>query len=375
MSDALQTTREGYLDQKVRIFASPGFPDWLAEQKMTLLGAARDRNMLFCMGTDEDGQFQLYDRLFEGCSGLFRKAGDLYVSGRDRIWHLRDFADGVFHPKVLHHVGNVATHELIQDHLGRIVFANTQYSCLSAISSGAVSFEPVWAPPFIGSMAASDACHLNGVGQDANGTVRWVTGCGATGEPSGWRQMRAGGGWLMDRVTNETVAGGLSMPHSPREHEGTLYVLSSGAGFFGKIDRNKGGFRTAGALPRIRAWSGFRRLLRHYRVVEATRQCLCRPAPGRSAGPLPGGATLRLDGGGPEDNEASAHAVPGRHGRRNPGRLRHQGPRIGHGKQLRNRPKPQPCGDRAVGPAYMKRQPWTVISLPREPLAKLAGVA
>ena len=249
MSDALQTTREGYLDQKVRIFASPGFPDWLAEQKMTLLGAARDRNMLFCMGTDEDGQFQLYDRLFEGCSGLFRKAGDLYVAGRDRIWHLQDFADGVFHPKVLHHVGNVATHELIQDHLGRIVFANTQYSCLSAISSGAVSFEPVWAPPFIGSMAATDACHLNGVGQDANGTVRWVTGCGATSEPSGWRQMRAGGGWLMDRVTNETVAGGLSMPHSPREHEGTLYVLSSGAGFFGKIDRNKGVFEPLVLCP------------------------------------------------------------------------------------------------------------------------------
>lgn len=268
MSNAAQSAKDDYLQRGVRIFASPGFPDWLAGQKMTLLGAARDRNMLFCMGTDPDGQFQLYDRLFEGCSGLFRDAGDLYVAGRDRIWHLRDFShvgseatgtadatsaakrpDAVFHPKTLHCIGNVAAHEVIQDHLGRVVFANTQYSCLSTVSSGPASFEPIWAPPFVKSIESNDACHLNGIGRDASGAVRWVTGCGATDESSGWRQMREGGGWLMDRLSGETLVRGLSMPHSPREHEGTVYALASGLGYFGKIDLAKGAFEPLVLCP------------------------------------------------------------------------------------------------------------------------------
>ena len=265
MSDAAQSTRESYLEQNVRIFASPGFPDWLAAQRMTLLGAARDRNMLFCMGTDADGQFNLYDRLFEGCSGLFRRGGHLYVAGRDRIWHLQDFhgaqttagsadgvptdASGVFHPKALHYLGNVAAHELIEDHLGRIVFANTQYSCVSAITRGAASFEPVWAPPFAAAIESADACHLNGIGRDAAGVVRWVTGCGTTSDNAGWRQMRVGGGWFIDRLSGDTLASGLSMPHSPREHEGSLYVLSSGAGYFGRIDRDKGVFEPLVLCP------------------------------------------------------------------------------------------------------------------------------
>ena len=266
MSSATQSARESYLGQNVRIFASPGFPDWLAAQNLTVLGAARDRNMLFCMGTDADGQFNLYDRLFEGCSGLFRKAGDLYVAGRDRIWHLEDFSSksgaapadagrageggsGIFHPKTLHYVGNVAAHELVQDHLGRIVFANTQYSCLSRLTSGAASFEPIWAPPFLKSIEPVDACHLNGIGTDAAGVVRWVTGCGLTSAHAGWRQMRVGGGWLIDRLSGQTMASGLSMPHSPREHEGSLYVLSSGSGYFGKIDQDKGVFEPLVLCP------------------------------------------------------------------------------------------------------------------------------
>ena len=255
MSDAAHSTRENYLEQNVRIFASPGFPDWLAAQRMTLLGAARDRNMLFCMGTDTDGQFNLYDRLFEGCSGLFRQGDHVYVAGRDRIWHLQDFksektgAGGVFHPKVLHYIGNVAAHELIEDHLGRIVFANTQYSCLSAIAPGAASFEPMWAPSFAPAIESADACHLNGIGRDAAGVVRWVTGCGTTSDNAGWRQMRMGGGWLIDRISGDTMASGLSMPHSPREHAGSLYVLSSGAGYFGRIDRDKGIFEPLVLCP------------------------------------------------------------------------------------------------------------------------------
>ena len=46
----------------------------------------------------------------------------------------------------------------------------------------------------------------------------------------GWREHRAGGGIVMDVLSNTIVAGGLSMPHSPRWHQGKLWLLSSGTG-------------------------------------------------------------------------------------------------------------------------------------------------
>jgi hypothetical protein len=44
-------------------------------------------------------------------------------------------------------------------------------------------------------------------------------------------------------ASGETVAQGLSMPHSPRLHDGTLYVLQSGKGLFGRIDPATGAYR------------------------------------------------------------------------------------------------------------------------------------
>lgn len=47
---------------------------------------------------------------------------------------------------------------------------------------------------------------------------------------------------MLDIETREPVATGLSMPHSPRLHDGTLYVLNSGTGEFGRIDLGAGRF-------------------------------------------------------------------------------------------------------------------------------------
>jgi uncharacterized protein (TIGR03032 family) len=53
----------------------------------------------------------------------------------------------------------------------------------------------------------------------------------------GWRDRRADGGMLMDIATNEPLLRGLSMPHSPRLHEGRVWLLNSGAGEIGFLDR------------------------------------------------------------------------------------------------------------------------------------------
>ena len=39
------------------------------------------------------------------------------------------------------------------------------------------------------------------------------------------------------------------MPHSPRVHRGALYVLDSGGGYFGKVDRKSGKFEPIAFTP------------------------------------------------------------------------------------------------------------------------------
>jgi uncharacterized protein (TIGR03032 family) len=58
----------------------------------------------------------------------------------------------------------------------------------------------------------------------------------------GWRDHRAAGGIVMDVQNNEVVAGGLSMPHSPRWHQDKLWVCNSGTGEFGHVELDTGRF-------------------------------------------------------------------------------------------------------------------------------------
>jgi uncharacterized protein (TIGR03032 family) len=57
-----------------------------------------------------------------------------------------------------------------------------------------------------------------------------VTCLGTTDEAGAWRANKAHGGVVIDIVTNQVLFDGLSMPHSPRWHEGRLWLLDSGAG-------------------------------------------------------------------------------------------------------------------------------------------------
>ena len=47
---------------------------------------------------------------------------------------------------------------------------------------------------------------------------------------------RSDGGVVVDIETDEIVAEGLSMPHSPRLHEGALWFLDSGNGYLTRLD-------------------------------------------------------------------------------------------------------------------------------------------
>jgi uncharacterized protein (TIGR03032 family) len=97
------------------------------------------------------------------------------------------------------------------------------------------SFKPLWKPTFISKLAAEDRCHLNGLAM-RDGRAAYVTACGPADVSDGWRDHRNGGGIVIDVDSNEIALSGLSMPHSPRWHNGKLWLLNSGSGEFGYAD-------------------------------------------------------------------------------------------------------------------------------------------
>ena len=82
------------------------------------------------------------------------------------------------------------------------------------------------------------------------GAPAFATAVAASDVLDGWRQRRRDGGVLIDVSSGETVAAGLSMPHSPRlDHTGRLWLLNSGTGELGWIDLARGRFNPIAFLP------------------------------------------------------------------------------------------------------------------------------
>ena len=126
-------------------------------------------------------------------------------------------------------------------------FINTAFSCLCTRADG-YSFRPRWRPSFISQLAPEDRCHLNGMAM-VDGQIKYVTALGETNTAGGWRANKRNGGILIDVPSNEIVARGLSMPHSPRWHDDRLWLLESGAGTIGTLDPASGRYDPIAELP------------------------------------------------------------------------------------------------------------------------------
>src|SRR5262249_49647137 len=141
--------------------------------------------------------------------------------------------DRLYMPRTGHTTGDLDVHDVAVEDSGRVVFVNTRFNCLATLHPRH-SFTPLWRPPFISKLASEDRCHLNGLALD-QGRVRYVSAVSTTDVVDGWRDRRRDGGVILDVTTNQTVAQGLSMPHSPRAYRGRLWVLESGTGQFGSV--------------------------------------------------------------------------------------------------------------------------------------------
>ncbi len=153
--------------------------------------------------------------------------------------------DACYLPRRCDFTGDVHIHDLAWDDQAgtpRLVFVNTLFSCL-AIRSSVASFEPIWRPKFASELRPWDCCHLNGVAV-RDGRVKYVTAFSDTSAKNGWRSTYGNSGVIVDVESDDILASGLSMPHSPRWHNGVLWLLQSGEGSLGFIDLRDGRYET-----------------------------------------------------------------------------------------------------------------------------------
>ena len=172
-----------------------------------------------------------------------------FLSSLYQIWRfenmlgpgeMSDGYDRLYLPQLGFTTGDCDIHDMAVDADGQLVFVNTLFSCLATTSS-THSFRPLWQPPFISRLAAEDRCHLNGLAM-RDGQPAYVTAVSNSDAADGWRERRRDGGLVVDVASNDIVAGGLSMPHSPRWYQGRLWLCNSGTGEFGFIDLATGKF-------------------------------------------------------------------------------------------------------------------------------------
>lgn len=155
--------------------------------------------------------------------------------------------DACYLPRELHVTGDIDIHEMGFDADGELWLVNTKMSCLCTLDRE-YSVTPRWRPPFITAYDLTDRCHLNGLAMK-DGKATWVTALGTSNEPAGWRPNKAFGGMLMELETGRMVCEGLSMPHSPRWHDGKLWLLESGAGALLRIDPQSGEKTLVAEMP------------------------------------------------------------------------------------------------------------------------------
>jgi uncharacterized protein (TIGR03032 family) len=98
----------------------------------------------------------------------------------------------------------------------------------------------------VSALAPEDRCHLNGVAV-VDGVPRLVTALGATDDNAGWRADKVKGGVLVDVDSGRISAGGLCMPHSPRVHDGRVWLLESGQGSLATLEN--GSVTTVATMP------------------------------------------------------------------------------------------------------------------------------
>lgn len=240
----------------LEISGSRQFPSWLAEQKLSLAFSTYQVGKLFLIGLQPNGNLSIFERTFNRAMGLWTDTQQLYLATLYQLWRFDNVLepgqthegyDRLFVPQVAWTTGDVDIHDIAVDKNKRPIFVNTLFSCLATVSESH-SFTPLWKPPFISRIGAEDRCHFNGLAM-REGLPAYATAVSRSDAADGWRDRRSNGGVVVDIAKNEVIADGLSMPHSPRWHNGYLWFIDSGNGFLCKLEPESGEITKVTFLP------------------------------------------------------------------------------------------------------------------------------
>jgi uncharacterized protein (TIGR03032 family) len=240
--------------------------DWLAGHDGSMAVTTYQANKVAFVG--HVGGVNALFRQFNRPMGLAVSGSRFAVALKDQVWILHDAPDlgraygepgpngepdpaagqydACYLPRLSYFTGPIDAHDLAWsgDDLWMV---NTKFSCLAQPGPNA-GFVPKWRPPFISELAPEDRCHLNGLAL-VDGSPKFVTALAATDTTQGWRPVKAHGGVIIDVPSNRVVLHTLSMPHSPRWHEGRLWFLNSGAGELCVADPPRPGYTVIAILP------------------------------------------------------------------------------------------------------------------------------
>ncbi len=234
---------------KAEYSMSGGLIRRLAEMNAALAFTSYQSGFLYMLGSNAQGSAQLHQSGMPKPMGLSRDAnGGMLLAAGAQIMRFANVLepdqrinqtyDACFMPRVNHLTGQLDAHDIGEAADGELVFVNTRYNCL-ATTSTRHSFKVVWKPDFVSDIVDEDRCHLNGMAMK-DGVPAFVTAVSKSDTIDGWRDRRADGGVVIDVAKNKVVCEGLSMPHSPRWHNGKLWVLNSGTGELGIVELPKG---------------------------------------------------------------------------------------------------------------------------------------
>ncbi len=229
---------------KVEKSCSRGMGGWLASHSISLAITSYQTGRVYLVGSDPNGRVSFFERIFERAMGIVGNSQRIFLGGLYQLWRFENVLrknqviHGVFDkcyvPRNAQTIGDLDIHELGIRKNGKVVFVNTKYSCLAELDM-VHSFKAIWKPKFISKLAPEDRCHLNGLAMK-DGEPKYVTAVCRSDAVDGWRDRRKDGGVIIDVDTDEIVCEGLSMPHSPRWHNGKLWVLNAGTGYLGWVD-------------------------------------------------------------------------------------------------------------------------------------------
>lgn len=237
---------------------SDGLVRHLAAQRASLMFSSYQSGLLYMLGHTATGGAHLHQSAMDKPMGIWVEDENAFTlsagyqimrfkNGLEPDQRVNAQFDACYVARETHFTGELDAHDIGIGRDGQPIFVNTRYNCL-ATTDPRHSFRELWRPPFISALVDEDRCHLNGLAMD-NGEPAYATAVSRSDTIDGWRDRRHDGGVIIDVRKNKVICEGLSMPHSPRLHNGELWVLNSGTGELGVVEgaaKGKGKF-----VPRL----------------------------------------------------------------------------------------------------------------------------